>query len=87
MTAFEALCGGVPVVASRTGGLVWLCRHAPHACLVTRGRPELLVAGLENVLSPDFPRGVDCGNVYCARPEFDPARRHNHLLSLYEQLL
>ena len=86
MTAFEALCLGVPVVAARVGGLPALCRPAPHARLFTRDNARALLDALNCVLQPDFPRGPRVGQAYCLQPRFDPHRRHGMLLRIYRQL-
>jgi len=87
MTAFETLCAGTPLVASRVGGLPEVCRGAPHARLVTPGDAGALLQGLEKALSPDFPRGATIGQTYCSQPRFDPERRHQRLLEIYQRLL
>ncbi|MDW8269465.1 MAG: glycosyltransferase family 4 protein, partial [Anaerolineae bacterium] len=86
MTAFEALATGVPVVATRVGGLPTLCAGAPHAVLVTPEQPEALAAGILTVLRPDFPRGPALGVEFRCRPAFDPARRFDRFLALYDAL-
>jgi glycosyltransferase involved in cell wall biosynthesis len=86
MTAFEALATGVPVVATRVGGLPALCAVAPHAVLVTPEQPEALAAGIFTVLHPDFPRGPELGVEFRCRPAFDPGRRFQRFLDLYKAL-
>ncbi len=83
MSAFEALTAGVPVVATRTGGLPHVCEGASHALLVTPQTPAALVDGIGRVLDGVFPRGADLGEAYRRQPRFDPARRHQRLLDLY----
>lgn len=87
MTAFEALCAGVPLVAARVGGLPDLCRAATHALLVPPESPAALADGLRAALHPDFPRGPALGQQFCAQPAFDPAQRHARLLELYDSLI
>ncbi len=87
MTVFEALCAGVPVLASRVGGLPHLCRDAPHACLIPSDDPSAILGGLHVVLMPDFPRGASLGQSYHSQPRFDPAMRHQRLLDIYQTLL
>lgn len=87
MTAFEALCAGVPLVAARVGGLPDLCRAAAHALLVPPESPAALADGLHAALQPDFPRGPALGRQFCAQPAFDPAQRHARLLELYDSLI
>ncbi len=84
MTAFEALCAGTRVVAARTGGLPHLCRGAPHARLFTPDDAHALLAGLVAALAPDFPHGAALGRAYRAQPRFDPQRRHQILLDVYD---
>ncbi len=87
MTAFEALCAGAPLVASRVGGLPSLCRNAPHATLFTPNDRRSLLRGLEEVLASDFPRGSEMGRIYCTQPRFDPERRHQTLLEAYRLVM
>jgi glycosyltransferase involved in cell wall biosynthesis len=87
MTVFEALALGVPVLAARTGGLPHLCAQAPHARLFTPLSLPALGDGLQTILAPDFPRGPDLGLAYRSQPRFDPARRSEHWLALYQRLL
>ena len=86
MTAFETLCAGAPLVASRVGGLPALCRTAPHARLFTPGDAQALLGGLMEALTPDFPRGEALGRAYCSPARFDPERRHQILLEIYRGL-
>ena len=87
MTAFETLCAGAPLVASRVGGLPALCRQAPHARLFTPDDDHALLTALEDALAPDFPRGDEPGRAYCTQTRFDPERRHQILLGIYRDLL
>ncbi len=87
MTVFEALALGIPVVAAGVGGLPQLCRGAPHAILSTPGSVSSLLASLEAVLAPDFPRGPDLGLAYRSQSRFDPASRTREWLALYTHLL
>ncbi len=87
MTAFEALAAGVPVVATRVGGLPTLCLGAPHAVLVAPEQPEALVAGILRVLRSDFPRGPELGVAFRRHPNFDPDRRFRRFVELYQALL
>ncbi len=87
MTVFEALCAGLPVLATRVGGLPDLCRSAPHAHLISSDDPTAFLDGLRVVLSPGFPRGAALGQSYCSQPRFDPVLRHQRLLSIYHILL
>jgi glycosyltransferase involved in cell wall biosynthesis len=86
MTAFEALAAGVPVVATRVGGLPGLCAGAPHAVLVAPEQPEALVAGILRVLQADFPRGPELGVAFRRHPGFDPDRRFRRFVELYQAL-
>lgn len=86
MTAFEALCVGAPLLATRVGGLPDLCRNAPHAHLVSPDDPTALIDGLRLLLAPDFPRGASLGQTYRSQPRFDPDRRHQRLLRIYQGL-
>jgi len=87
MTVFEALALGIPVLAARTGGLPHLCAQAPHARLFTPLSLPALSDGLQMILAPDFPRGPDLGLAYRSQPAFDPARRSDQWLTLYQHLL
>lgn len=87
MTAFESLAAGVPVVATRTGGLPHVCEGASHAMLVTPQTPPALVSGIERVLDSAFPKGPELGEAYRRQPRFDPAQRHQRLLDLYHSFL
>ena len=87
MTAFETLCAGAPLVASRVGGLPSLCRNAPHAKLFTPNERCSLIRSLDAVLASDFPRGPEVGRGYCTQPRFDPERRHQTLLRTYRHLV
>ncbi|MCO6450362.1 MAG: glycosyltransferase [Caldilineales bacterium] len=87
MTAFEALCLGTPVIATRVGGLPNLCRDAPHAWLIPDVSSSALLAGLAAVLNPSFPRGSELGASYLAQPRFDPELRTQKFLHHYESVL
>lgn len=87
MTVFEALALGIPVVAAGVGGLPQLCKGAPHALTVTPGSISAMIAGLDAVLAPGFPRGPDLGLAYRSQPRFDPALRMQGWLALYSRLL
>ena len=86
MTVFEALCRGVPVVANKVGALPHLCDAAPHAHLIPNDDPPTLAAGIQHVLTPDFPRGFDLGRQYCHQSRFDPAQRFRQWLALYARV-
>jgi glycosyltransferase involved in cell wall biosynthesis len=87
MTAFEALCAGAPLLATRVGGLPALCRNAPHAHLVSPDDPAALIDGLRLLLAHDFPRGASLGQAYRSQPRFDPNLRHQRLLRVYQALI
>ncbi len=87
MTAFESLCLGTPVIATRVGGLAKICRSAPHAHLIPPENPSALIASLKIVLHPDYPRGSQVGEAYLAQPQFDPAARSRQLTKLYQAVL
>ncbi|NOZ72095.1 MAG: glycosyltransferase, partial [Chloroflexi bacterium] len=83
MTVFEALCLGVPVVASAVGNLPELCQAAPHAHLIPGDDPAAIVAGIRYVFAPSFPHGPDLGQRYCQQPHFAPEQRFQQWLALY----
>lgn len=87
MTAFETLCVGTPLAATRVGGLPGLCRGAPHARFFTAEDAQGLLSALADTLHPTFPRGPEVGRAYCSQPRFDPERRHQRLLKIYQRLL
>jgi glycosyltransferase involved in cell wall biosynthesis len=87
MTAFEALCAGTPLLATRVGGLPALCRGAPHAYLCHPADPTTFLARLPMAIAPESPRGTSLGQAYRAQPRFDPEQRHQRLLALYQERL
>lgn len=87
MTAFEALCAGAPLLATRVGGLPALCRSAPHARLISADDPAVLIDGLRLLLASGFPRGASLGQAYRSQPCFDPDLRHQRLLRIYQTLM
>ncbi|NOX61688.1 MAG: glycosyltransferase family 4 protein [Chloroflexi bacterium] len=87
LTAFEALCAGKPLVATRVGGLPELCRGAPHAHLVTPENSDALVEGVSIALAPDFPRGQAVARAYRTQTRFDPQRRFEKVLACYRLAL
>ncbi len=86
MTAFEALCAGKRLIASAIGGLPELCRNAPHAHLIPAGDAAALAAGVRRVLRPDFPHGQQAGQQFCQQERFDPERRCQQWLAVYETI-
>ncbi len=87
MTAFEALRLGVPVLATRAGGLPEVCADAPHAHLVPPNDAAALLSGLKITLGQQFPRGPALGKIYEAHPRFSPEYRHQQWLKLYSKHL
>lgn len=84
MTAFEALCSGIPVLATPVGGLPDLCRQAPHAYFFQADDSGIFLELLQAAIAPESPRGEQVGQAYRAQTRFDPEQRFQRLLALYQ---
>jgi glycosyltransferase involved in cell wall biosynthesis len=85
MTVLESYALGVPVVATRMGGLPELVDDGVDGLLVAPDDPPALAAALERLIA-DHARAQDMGRTGCARVrEGFSARRHLDTLSdLYQ---
>ena len=87
IAVLEAWAAGVPVAASRVGGLARLCDANPGAAeTFDPADPASLDAALGRILSPDFPRGRAVAAGKAAAAKHDWKRLAGRLLDFYARL-
>ncbi len=88
MVVAEAMAAGVPVVASRVGGVAEMVRHGETGLLVEPGNVEALTASVRTLLrGPQMRRKMGERARKVAAATFDPANVARATLSVYREVL
>jgi colanic acid/amylovoran biosynthesis glycosyltransferase len=83
----EGQATGLPVVATRHGGIVEVVRHEETGFLVEERDSEGLAAGLERLLDRDTRLRMGAGAAAFVRAELDMKRQVERTVALYEKLV
>lgn len=87
LAILEYMAAGLPIVATRVGGIPELIEDGVHGLLVTPGDPTALAAGLARVIDePDLARRMAAAARARQRAEFDLDVVVGRLEDLYERL-
>ena len=87
IAVLEAWAAGVPVAASRVGGLARLCAANPGAAVMfDPDDPASLDVALGRILAPDFPRARAVAAGLAAAEAYDWGRLSGRLLDFYSEL-
>ena len=88
IAVLEAMACGLPIVATRVGGLVDLVEDGVNGVLVDPGRADQLAAVLHR-LAFDEPlrRAMGAKSVQLAREKYDVERLVDRLLHIYREVL
>lgn len=85
MAVLESLAMGVPVIASRQGGLPDLVRHGESGLLFDAGQPQQLAAAMMQLArSPDQVKQMGVVARRYAETEFDVAIYYDKLMTIYQ---
>jgi glycosyltransferase involved in cell wall biosynthesis len=85
---FEAMAAGVPVVATRVGGIPEIVKDGDTAILVEPSNPVALGRAIERVLvDPELASRVATRARALVQERYSPANRTRVLTDLYVQLL
>jgi glycosyltransferase involved in cell wall biosynthesis len=88
MSVLEAMAAGLPVVASRVGGVPELVVDGETGLLVATGSPEELAAALERLIAePQLRQRLGAAGRARARQEFDPDSFRRAHVELYSREL
>jgi glycosyltransferase involved in cell wall biosynthesis len=82
-----AMSAGVPVVASRVGGLPEVIRHGENGLLVENTAPEIAAAIRQLLDHPDFARRIGAAARQTIVERFTVERMVQHTMEVYRQVL
>lgn len=84
LVALEAQASGVPVVASRVGGLRWIVKHESTGLLVDPGDPKAIAEGVWKILSDEALAESMRRSAIASSEEFSWDRSAEELVVLYD---
>ena len=82
----EAVTAGVPVVATRVGGIPYITEGLDSVTLVEPGDPRAMALAMESALSSRSHSAIDKARIQL-RKRFSPDRRAKDFLELYRDLV